>query len=76
MVIPSIHHGNSVPETHVGGLFRACQCSTTAAAQLQYLCTHDSHAHSLSTSISALLVEAYHDPASCSYPVQLFSKPG
>ena len=40
-----------------------------------YLDTHDSHPHSYSkyiTSISGLLVEAYCDPACCSYLVQPF----
>ena len=34
MVVPFIENGNSVPDTHVGGLFRACQSSPTAAAHL------------------------------------------
>ena len=31
MVFPSIDHGNSVPDTCVGGLLIACQGSPTAA---------------------------------------------
>ena len=34
MVVPSIDHGNSVPNTRVGGHFRACQSSATGAAHL------------------------------------------
>ena len=34
MVVPSIDHGNSVPDTCVGGFFRACQSFPTAAAHL------------------------------------------
>ena len=32
MDVPSIDHGYSVPDTRVGGLFRACQRSTTVVA--------------------------------------------
>ena len=38
MAVPSIDQGNSVPDTRVGGLFRACQSSPTVAAHLA-LCT-------------------------------------
>ena len=31
MVVPSIDHGNSVPDICVSGLFGACQSSPTAA---------------------------------------------
>ena len=41
MVVPSIKHGNGVPDTRVGGLFRARQSSPTAAAYCIYLCTND-----------------------------------
>ena len=34
MVVPSIDHGNSVPDTRVGQLFRACQSFPTAAAHI------------------------------------------
>ena len=37
MVVLSINHSNSIPDTHVSGLFRACQSSPTAATI--YLCT-------------------------------------
>ena len=38
MVAPAIDHGNSAPDTRVGGLFRACQSSPTSTAYLS-LCT-------------------------------------
>ena len=34
MVFPSIDHDNSVPDACVGGLFRVCQRSPTAATHL------------------------------------------
>ena len=34
MVVPSVDHGNSVPDTRIGGLFRACLSSPTATAHL------------------------------------------
>ena len=44
MVVPSIDHGNSVPDAHVGGLFRTCQSSPTPAAYLS-LYTIPIHVH-------------------------------
>ena len=73
MAIPSIDLSNSVPDTHVGGLFRVSQSSPTFAA---YLSLHiiDTHGATVSTCISAPLMKVYRDPCSCSYPAQPFFK--
>ena len=54
MVVPFIDHGNSVPDTCVGGLFRASKRSNS---RYLFIFAHSNARMQVSTSISALLVE-------------------
>ena len=68
VVLSLIDHGNSVPVAHVGGLPRARQKSSNSRCFIYMIATRTQ----LGTSVSALMMEAYRDPARCSYPLHPF----
>ena len=71
MIVLSIDRSNSLCDTRVGGLQSVSKLFNSHGPSIYVHIIAKLH---VSTSISAVLVEAYRDPASCSYRVQLFSK--